>query len=167
MGQWTRDEIASAFDAHKEIVVGIGKSWDWSRFADQFTEDATYVEHSFGTFHGREAIRSWIVKQMNVFPGSEMPLYPTTWHSIDEDRGWVICEFRNRMKDPGDGSIHERPNLSVMKYAGDGLWSYEEDAYNPMNFVPMVQEYITACDKMGTLSEDAKTFARNMNWKLT
>ena len=37
------------------------------------------------------------------------------------------------MKDPGDGSVHESPNLSVLKYAGDGLWSYEEDAYNPMN----------------------------------
>jgi hypothetical protein len=166
MGQWSRDEISSEFDAHKEVVVGIGKSWDWSRFADQFTEDATYVEHSFGTFHGREAIRSWIVAQMNVFPGSEMPFYPTTWHSIDEDRGWVFCEFRNRMKDPGDGSIHEQANLSVLKYAGNGLWSYEEDAYNPMNFLPMVRGYLNACHSLGTLSDDGATFARNMRWEL-
>ena len=41
------------------------------------------------------------------------------------------------MRDPGDGSIHQAANLSVMKYAGDDLWSYEEDAYNPMNFLPM------------------------------
>jgi hypothetical protein len=113
MGQWSREELESAFEDHKQVVVGIGKTWDWSRFADQFTEDATYVEHSFGTFHGREAIRDWIVAQMSVFPGSEMPFYPTTWHSIDTDRGWVLCEFRNRMRDPGDGSIHEQPNLSV------------------------------------------------------
>ena len=26
-----------------------------------------------------------------------------------------------------------------MKYGGDDLWSYEEDAYNPMNFLPMVR----------------------------
>jgi hypothetical protein len=25
---------------------------------------------------------------------------------------------------------------------GDGLWSYEEDAYNPMNCLPMVQNYV-------------------------
>jgi hypothetical protein len=42
------------------------------------------------------------------------------------------------MRDPGDGSIHQAANLSVLKYAGDDLWSYEEDAYNPMNFLPMV-----------------------------
>jgi hypothetical protein len=166
MGQWTRDEISSEFDAHKEVVIGIGKSWDWSRFADQFTEDATYVEHSFGTFHGREAIRSWIVAQMGVFPGSEMPFYPTTWHSIDEDRGWVFCEFRNRMRDPGDGSIHEQANLSVLKYAGNGLWSYEEDAYNPMNFLPMVRAYLDAGQRLGTISADGAKFARNMSWEL-
>ena len=52
MGQWPREEIESAFGQHKEVVVEIGHSWDWSRFADQFTEDAVYVEHSFGTFRG-------------------------------------------------------------------------------------------------------------------
>jgi hypothetical protein len=25
-----------------------------------------------------------------------------------------------------------------MKYAGDGLWSYEEDIYNPSHFVEML-----------------------------
>ena len=82
---------------------------------------------------------------MNSFPGSEMPFFPTSWYSIDEEKGWVICEILNRMKDPGDGSIHERPVITVLKYAGDGRWSYEEDAYNPMNFLVMVQEYIQRC----------------------
>ena len=31
--------------------------------------------------------------------------------------------------------------ITVLKYAGDGKWSYEEDAYNPMNFLVMVQDY--------------------------
>ena len=48
-----------------------------------------------------------------------------------------------------------------------GLWSNEEDAYNPMNFMPMVQEYIGRCHKLGTISDDARTFAKNMNWELT
>ena len=114
MGRWSRDEIESAFEQHKQVVVEIGSSWDWSRFADQFTEDATYVEHTYGTFRGRTQIRDWIVSTMNVFPGSEMPLYPPSWHSIDTDRGWVFCEFLNRMRDPGDGSIHQAANLSVI-----------------------------------------------------
>ena len=165
-GQWSREEIDEAFEHHKQVVVEIGSSWDWSRFADQFTEDATYVEHTYGTLHGREQIRDWIVSTMNVFPGSEMPFYPTSWHSIDVDRGWVFCEFLNRMRDPGDGSVHQAANLSVMKYAGDNLWSYEEDAYNPMNFLPMVRSYVERSNAMGTATEDALTFARNMNWEL-
>ena len=30
---------------------------------------------------------------MNTFPGSEMPVYPVEWYSIDADKGWVI--FKN------------------------------------------------------------------------
>ena len=167
MGRWSHDEIDAAFQRHSQVVVEIGKDWEWSRFADEFTGDATYVEHAFGTLHGREQIREWIVSTMNSFPGSEMPHFPTSWYSIDTDRGWVFCEYLNRMKDPGDGSIHERPNLSVLKYAGDGLWSYEEDAYNPLNFLPMVREYAQRCKDLGTISADAQAFARNMNWDLT
>lgn len=166
MGHWSREEIESAFESHKQVVVEIGQSWDWSRFADQFTADATYKEHSFGTFHGRERIREWIVTQMSSFPGKEMPYYPTSWYSIDTDKGWVFCEFLNRMRDPGDGSIHQEANLSVLKYAGDGLWSYEEDAYNPLNFLPMVRDYVQRCNQLGTISQDAITFAKNMKWEL-
>ena len=38
---------------------------------------------------------------MNTFPGSEMPLYPVAWYSIDVEKGWVFSEIMNRMKDPG------------------------------------------------------------------
>ena len=54
----------------------------------------------------------------------------------------------------------------MLQYAGDGKWSYEEDAYNPMNFLMMVQGYIQRCHELGTISDDARTFAKNMNWEL-
>jgi hypothetical protein len=165
MGQWSREEVESAFAQHELVVAEIGRTWDWSRFADEFTEDADYVEHTYGKLHGRENIREWIVSTMNMFPGSEMPHYPTSWHAIDEEKGWVFCEVLNRMKDPGDGSIHERPTITILKYAGDGLWSYEEDAYNPMNFMVMVQEYVERSAKCGTLSDAGRTFAKNMGWQ--
>jgi len=167
MGQWSHAEIESAFQSHQQVVAEIGESWDWSRFADAFTEDATYVEHVFGTFHGREQIRNWIVSTMAVFPGNEMPFYVPAWYSIDEDRGWIFFECLNRMRDPGDGSIHQAATLSILKYAGDGLWSHEEDVYNPMNFLPMIREHIQRCKTLGTVSEDAITFANNMKWELT
>jgi hypothetical protein len=81
-------------------------------------------------------------------------------------RGEGLGVLRSPQPDEGDGSIHERPTITILKYAGDGLWSYEEDAYNPMNFMVMVREYVQRCAKLGTLSDDARTFAKNMNWEL-
>jgi len=31
----------------------------------------------------------------------------------------------------------------------------------------MLQGYVQRCHELGTLSDDARTFARNMNWELT
>ncbi|MDT5342544.1 MAG: hypothetical protein QOE52_1728, partial [Mycobacterium sp.] len=42
----------------------------------------------------------------------------------------------------------------------------EEDAYNPMNFLPMVREYIQRSYTLGNASDDAIAFAKNMNWEL-
>lgn len=164
--KWSREEIEDAFAHQQRVVREIGQSWDWSCYADLFIEDATYNEHTYGKMAGRERIREWIVATMNVFPGSEMPFYPVSWYSIDTDKGWVITEVMNRMKDPGDGAVIERPCITILKYAGDGLWSCEEDAYNPMNFLPMVREYVERCQKCGTLSDDGVAFAKNMGWPL-
>lgn len=167
MGQWSREELEDAFQNYQQDVIEVGKTWDWSGYADHFTEDAKYVEHALGNMEGREKIREWIVSTMNTFPGSEMPFYPVEWYSIDVDKGWVIFKNINTMKDPGDGSVHGAAVITVLGYAGDGKWSYEEDAYNPMNFLVMIQSYIQRCHELGTISDDAKAFAKNMNWQLS
>ncbi|OBI80078.1 nuclear transport factor 2 family protein [Mycobacterium sp. E740] len=167
MSRWSRKELTDAFQTYQDVVADIGQTWNWASYADQFTEDATYVEHALGNLSGRAAIRDWIVSTMNIFPGSEMPFYPVEWLSIDVDEGWVVNRNVNTMKDPGDGSVHGTPVITVLKYAGDGKWSYEEDAYNPMNFLVMVQGYIQRCHELGTISDDARVFAENMNWQLS
>jgi hypothetical protein len=164
---WSRQEIEETFEHHQQVVIEIAESWDWARYGDLFTEDATYVEHLYGRMAGREKIREWISSTMNVFPGSEMPFYPVTWYSIDVDKGWVFSEIMNRMRDPGDGSIFEAPCITILRYGGNGLWSNEEDAYNPMNFMPMVQQYIQRSHELGSVSDDARAFAKNMNWQLS
>jgi hypothetical protein len=35
-----------------------------------------------------------------------------------------------------------------------------------MNFLPVVRDYIQRCKTLGTVSNDAIAFAKNMNWEL-
>ena len=144
MGRWDRAELDAAFGDYQRRAAEAGRTGDWGPWADQFTEDATYVEHLYGTFHGREEIARWITGCMAEYPGSHMPEFPIGWYVVDEDRGWVVCQVLNRMEDPGDGSVHEATNLTVLHYAGDGRWSYEEDVYNPAHFVTMIGEWEAA-----------------------
>jgi uncharacterized protein (TIGR02246 family) len=141
MAGWSRDELEAAFARYQERGAVAGRTGDWSQWADQFTEDATYIEHHYGTFNGREAIRAWITKVMAGYPGNQMPEFPIEWYVIDTERGWVVCQVWNRMADPGDGSIHQAYNFTLLKYAGDDQWSFEEDVYNPAHFGTMVQEW--------------------------
>ena len=71
------------------------------------------------------------------------------WALFDEYRGYVACEFRMRMADPGDGSVHESSCFSILHYAGNGLWSYEEDKYDPAELEAMIAGWVAAkarCD---------------------
>jgi ketosteroid isomerase-like protein len=138
---WTRAELEEAFAAYQRAGQEAAKTGNWSAWADLFTDDAVYVEHLFGTFHGREAIRQWITNVMSTFPGNAMPEFPIEWHVVDEERGWIVCKIWNRMADPGDGSVFEAANFTLLKYAGNGRWSGEEDIYNPNAFSEMAQEW--------------------------
>ena len=120
MSRWSRDELEAAFANYQAVALAAGTSGDWNPWADLFTEDATYVEAHYGRFGGREAIRRWITTTMAEYPNNEMPHFPIDWYLIDEDRAWVVCKVWNRMQDPGDGSIHQEYNLTLLKYAGVG-----------------------------------------------
>ncbi|MCX2978229.1 nuclear transport factor 2 family protein [Candidatus Marimicrobium litorale] len=133
MSRWKRKEIEDAFDKYQSAALKGAQTKDWTDWANCFTPDATYFEHHFGRFWGRENILNWITKTMNEWPASSMTAFPITWYSIDVDKGWVICEVMNRMEDLGDGKIYEEPNITILHYAGKGLFRYEEDAYNPHN----------------------------------
>ena len=144
MGQWSRDELQRAHDHYVEVAQEAGRSGDWRPWADMFTPDATYIEHHYGTFAGRDAIHAWIADTMAQWPNSEMKEFPHDWCVCDEARGWWICQIENRFRDPGDGSLHQAANITILHYAGDMQWSLEEDVYNPMNFAPVVKAWIDA-----------------------
>jgi hypothetical protein len=162
MAEVTREELEAAFARYQESSRQAGASGDWSTWADQFTEDATYIEHSYGNFSGREAIRRWITRTMGTFPGNAMPEFPIEWYVLDEDRGWVVCQVWNRMEDPGDGSVHQAANVTILHYAGDGQWSYEEDVYNPAHFTAMLEGWGRRAEELGRLPDEARAWFSTM-----
>ena len=142
MPQFTRAELERAFDAYQERGRAAGASGDWNPWADQFTDDAVYVEHHYGRMEGQQAIRDWITATMSVFPNDQFTSFPIEWAVFDEERGWIVCEIQNRLADPGDGSVFQAANLPRLVYAGDDRWSYEEDAYNPQAMADVVQAWL-------------------------
>ena len=122
MGGFSEAEVREAY----ENFVRVGDSGDWSAWADQFTEDARYVEHEYGIFEGREAIREWIVATMASVSGMSFPI---EWYVIDGNRVIMYCW---NVFDPLPGMTGEYKFavVGILEYAGDGQWSLEEDVYN-------------------------------------
>ncbi|WP_435746887.1 nuclear transport factor 2 family protein [Nocardioides sp. SYSU DS0663] len=157
-GGFSAGEITEAYAAFHGHVERFRASGDWSGYADLFTEDATYVEHAFGTFHGREEIRAWSVRTMTSFPGSVMTGFPLAWQVVDAPTSRLICEVRNLISDPGDGSQHEESNLTFMTYAGDGLFRREEDVYNPLRFLRTTLRWAEVAQAHGNLDEEGRAY---------
>ncbi|MCD4523517.1 nuclear transport factor 2 family protein [Nocardioides sp. cx-173] len=157
-GTFTADEITEAYAAMHARVQEHTRTGDWGDFALSFTEDAEYVEHAYGTFRGRDAIRSWSVATMTSFPGGVMTAFPLAWQVVDVATSRLLCEVRNLMPDPGDGSHHEASNLTIMTYAGDGLFCREEDVYNPLRFLRMTLRWAEVAEAHGTLSEQGRSY---------
>ncbi|GAC68387.1 nuclear transport factor 2 family protein [Gordonia soli] len=155
MSTFSADELDAAFGEFQRTVAEIAISRDWDRFAEMFTTDADYVEHALGTMSGREEIRAWIWKTMSAFPGSHMTGYPSLWHVVDAPTARVICEVDNPMRDPGDGSVITATNITILTYAGDGLWSREEDVYNPFEFGVAAMRWCEKAADLGTIDADA------------
>ena len=147
--RWSREELERAHAHYIEVAGRCAASGDWRAWAELFTDDAEYVEHTFGTFHGREEIYEWIAPLMAEWPNRAMTSFPHAWCVCDEERGWWICRIENRMQDPGDGSVHQVHNITVLHYAGDLRFSFEEDAYNPAAFGPMMESWTKAYNASG------------------
>lgn len=145
--------LKAAFDRYAATVEEIRKSGDWSAFADMFTEDATYSEHAYGDFTGREEIRQWVVKTMTSFPATEMIGFPPAWFVLDPPTNRVICDIRNIMRDPGDGSVHEASNITILTFDDDGNLIHEEDIYNPQKFADMTRDWCQVAAAHGNLSD--------------
>ena len=131
MGRFDRDEIEKAFAHYSAVVDVCSDTGDWRPFADLFTEDVVYTEHAYGVMHGREAVREWIVEVMKPFPHMR---FPHVWVAYDEGNDALVMCLNNQLE--LDGKAYAFPNWTRLVYAGNGLFSEEEDIYNPRRDAP-------------------------------
>jgi hypothetical protein len=139
----TRDELELAFAHYCDVREHSIATGDWRRWAALFTEDARYVEHAYGEFRGRQAIADWIVGVMEPFPTMS---FPNDWVIYDPEQGFVVFQCQNRLPHPTDpnGPPFQFPTWTKLDYSGNGLWSCEEDIYNPKNAAEVIQAWIKA-----------------------
>ena len=158
--QFSRAELADAFETFERTVARAAETKDWDAWVAHYTPDVEYVEHAMGTMRGRDEVRTWIRRTMSTFPGSYMTAFPSLWTVIDESTGRVICELDNPMRDPGDGTVISATNISIVTYAGDGLWSRQEDIYNPLRFAGAAMKWCRKAKELGTLDDEAAAWMK-------
>jgi hypothetical protein len=156
--EFPESELAAAFETFEQTVAKAAETHDWDAWVQHYTPDVLYIEHAAGTMHGRDEVRTWIERTMTAFPGSHMVAFPSLWSVIDEPTGRIIMELDNPMRDPGDGSVITATNISIITYAGDGLWRQQEDIYNPLRFVRAALKWCRKAQELGTLDAEAARF---------
>jgi ketosteroid isomerase-like protein len=108
----------------------------WDALADFFTEDATFIDPAWGRIEGIEAIREFLVESM---AGLEDWSFPHEWTLVDGNR--LVTRWQNRL--PGaraDGTPYQAPGVSILEYAGNGRFSYEEDLLNMVHVGELIRE---------------------------
>lgn len=173
MGQWSRDELDDAFRhllavTDRCFVTGYR---DLSEWFTCYTDDVIWNDLGFGfdngwsdEIRGLDSVRKWMGGHGAVFPNNAMTYYPVPWYVIDVERGWAVCEWRNRMRDPGTGEVFEEPCYSKLIYGGNRQWRFEADIYNPLRMRIMMSHWLRA--RNGAEAADAPLPPIDMEWGL-
>jgi hypothetical protein len=135
-----RHEVEAEFAKYRERAALAVATGDWDQWADQFTDDAHYREHHYGYFTSGPEIRSWIKSVMQPFPTME---FPVSWYLIDGNR--VSALIPNILPPPpGDDGYYGFDVNTILHYAGNGKWSYEEDVYSPKEAQDVITRWLAA-----------------------
>ena len=113
---------------------------DWRAWAHLFTDDATYVDHFYGTFTGPEEITRFLEGTMGAAPQVYSPLL---WYLVDGTR--VAYKVVNRADNPQPGAPPiDFPSYQFIEYAGGGKWRSEEDGWIPAEMKQFAKRYAKA-----------------------
>ena len=115
-----------------------GRTGDWSRMADFYTDDAIYSWNNGSRYElvarGKQQIREWVFG--TEMAGLENWVYPYVRVLIDDQIGEILGFWRQvaPLKDP-DGKAYEIAGTggSWFHYAGDFKWSWQRDFFDHGN----------------------------------
>ena len=99
----------------------------WSELADFFTEDAAYIDPAWGRIDGREVIREFFEKSMAGLTGYGWST-PEHWTMAEGPR--LVSQWDQVLGEKADGTRWSVPGLSILYYAGNGLFCYSHDMLN-------------------------------------
>ena len=122
--QESLDTYARFVAVRDEIDLG---NKPWSALADFFTEDAAYIDPAWGRIEGREAIRKFFVESMAGLTGHGWTT-PENWTLARGHR--LVSQWDQILGEREDGTPFMVPGLSILYYAGDGLFCYSHDMLN-------------------------------------
>lgn len=99
----------------------------WSSLADFFTEDAAYIDPAWGRIEGREEIRAFFERSMAGLTGHGWST-PENWTMTDGHR--LISQWDQVLGQREDGTPWFVTGISILYYAGNGLFCYSNDLLN-------------------------------------
>lgn len=127
MADFSREEVIETYERYVEVRHRVeAGELGWDALAAFFSDDAVFIDPAWGRVEGIDEIRKFLAESMQGLDDWD---FPHLWTMVDGNR--LLARWTNRL--PGsrpDGSRYEAPGYSLMIYAGDGKFSYEEDLLN-------------------------------------
>lgn len=122
-----RDEVEAAVKAYVEHREALDRGEaEWATIADFFTDEAVFIDAAWGRYEGPAAIAAMMTEAM---AGLEDFSYPTDTVAIEGDD--VLIAWRQVAGGLElDGRPVEHTGVSILRYAGDGRFCFEEDLMN-------------------------------------
>jgi ketosteroid isomerase-like protein len=99
----------------------------WRALADFFTEDAVYIDPAWGRIEGRENIRTFFERSMAGLTGYGWST-PENWTMCEGNR--LVSQWDQILGYKEDGTPWLVAGLSILYYAGNGLFCYSHDMLN-------------------------------------
>jgi hypothetical protein len=153
MGRFERNQVEQAFESFWQ--VGCVQE-NWSAWVECFVPEVEYCDHFWGPLHGREEVAIWIDAVMKGVPEIYTVL---DWYTIDDDTVVFHCQNRRDNPDSEGPAYFDFPGLSVLRYAGNGLWASEEDFWDRDGARRTALLYAQACQRAG-VTEPAQRMTR-------